>query len=173
MHLERRWLLHGYVRLWRDISVGVDVLLLCRLPQQSREVAESLPLLPMVRLRDRGQISNCARGAGIDIIRDVNKIDFLNAITAFMGTAADSRYFVAVMTESYFYSRFCMYEFCQLIESDQPIRTIPVMLGRAAEPGIESKWTKYWCGKHQDLSQAIRGIDKRYTSYLRPELDLK
>ena len=30
----------------------------------------------------------------------------------------------------------------------------------------------YWREVHQNLSRAVRGIDKRYTSYLRPELDL-
>lgn len=121
------------------------------------------------------KIASCARGAGIDIIRDVNEISFLGAISSFMDTAAESRYFVAVVTESYFYSRHCMYEFCKLAESNQPIRTIPVMLGTAViEPGIEDKLRDYWRRRHQDLShsQAIRGIAPRYTGYLRPELNL-
>jgi len=118
------------------------------------------------------KISSCARGTGINIIRDVNKIVFLDAISSFMDTAGESRYFVAVMTESYFYSRNCMYEFCQLGESGQPVRTIPVMLGKVVEPGIEDELQNYWRRRRQDLSQAIRGIDKRYTDYLLPELDL-
>lgn len=118
------------------------------------------------------KIASCARGAGIDIIRDVNEMGFLDAISSFMNTAAESRYFVAVMTESYFYSRYCMYEFCRLAESVQPIRTIPVMLGTAAEPGIEVKLQDYWRSKHQTLSQATCDIDSRYTAYLQPELNL-
>jgi hypothetical protein len=118
------------------------------------------------------KIASYARGAGIDVLRDVNKMGFLDAISSFMDTAGESRYFVAVMTESYFYSRFCMYELCQLAKSEEPIRTIPVMLGAAAEPGIESTLSKYWRDKHQELAQAIRGIDKQYTTYLQPELDL-
>ena len=119
------------------------------------------------------KIASCARGAGIDIIRDVNEISFLGAISSFMDTAAESRYFVAVVTESYFYSRHCMYEFCTVAERDQPIRTIPMMLGTVVvEPGIEDKLRDYWRRRHQELSQAIRGIDPRYTAYLRPELNL-
>ncbi|GEM_PF-7021790 len=118
------------------------------------------------------KISSCARGAGIDIIRDINKIGFLDAISSFMDTACESRYFVAVMTESYFYSRNCMYEFCQLNESDQPVRTIPVMLGKSVELGIEDELQNCWRRRYQNLSQAIRGIDSRYTDYLRSELDL-
>lgn len=118
------------------------------------------------------QISNCARGAGINIIRDINTIDFLDTISSFMDTAAESRYFVAVMTESYFYSRYCMYEFCQISEGDKPVRTIPILLGKSVEPGIEDGFQRYWHTKHEELSQAIGGIDKRYTDYLYPELEL-
>lgn len=118
------------------------------------------------------KISSCARGAGIEIIRDVNSIDFLDSISSFMDTASESRYFVAVMTESYFYSRNCMYEFCQLAESGQPVRTIPVMLGKSVELGIDDKLQDYWHRRYQDLSQAMSGIDRQYTHYLQPELNL-
>jgi len=117
-------------------------------------------------------VANCARGAGIEIVRDVNEVDFFAAISSFMDTAAESRYFVAIMTESYFYSRFCMYELRQLCDSDQPIRTIAVMLGAAAEPATQRQIVDYWRSKHAGLKEASRGIDDRYTEYLRPELDL-
>lgn len=119
------------------------------------------------------KITSYTTGAGIEIIRDVNQIKFLGLISAFMDTAAESRYFIAVVTESYFYSRHCMYEFCRLAESELPIRTIPVMLGESVtEPGIEYILKDYWLARHEQLTREIRGIDPKYTDYLKTELNL-
>ena len=118
------------------------------------------------------KLTNRLKGAGISIIRDLNDLNFLDVISSFMNTSAQSRYFVSIMTESYFYSRYCMYEFCQMAESKQLIRTIPIMLGTAREPGIEETLKAYWRAKYQDLIQAIHGIDAVYTDYLQPELNL-
>ena len=106
------------------------------------------------KIADR--VTNCLKAADINIIRDLNEMDFLDVITSFMNTSAQSRYFVAIMTESYFYSRYCMYEFCQMIESKQLIRTIPILLGTAQKPGIEERIKFYWRVRHQNLVQAIR-----------------
>ena len=118
------------------------------------------------------KIAGCARGAAIEIIRDINEIDFLESISSFMNCAAESRYFVAVMTEAYFRSRYCMYEFVQLSESKLPIRTIPVMLERVLQPDFRDELLSHWRSKHVDLSASVRGIDKRYTAYLHSEFDL-
>jgi hypothetical protein len=118
------------------------------------------------------KLTNCLKGADIAIIRDRSELDFLDVISSFMNTSAQSRYFVPIMTESYFYSRYCMYEFCQMAESKQLIRTVPILLGTALKPGIEETLKAYWRVKHQDLNQAIRGVDAVYTNYLQPELNL-
>jgi TIR domain len=118
------------------------------------------------------KVTNCLKGVDITIIRDLNELDFLDFISSFMNTSAQSRYFVAIMTESYFYSRYCMYEFCQMAESKQLIRTIPILLGKALEPGIEETLKAYWSVKYQNLNQAISGIHPVYTNYLQPELNL-
>ena len=116
-------------------------------------------------------VTNCLKGVDINIIRDLNELDYLDVISSFMNTSARSRQFVAIMTESYFYSRYCMYEFCQIAESKQLIRTVPILLGTAEEPGIEEKLQAYWRVKYEDLNEVIRGIDGVYINYLQPELN--
>jgi len=118
------------------------------------------------------KVTNSLRGAGVEVIRDRNEMHFLDDISAFMGTAGQSRYFVSIVTESYFYSRHCMYEFCQLVESDQAIRTIAVMLGDAVEPGVEERLQSYWHEKRGELQQAVNEIDDIYAGYLRSEIGL-
>jgi len=118
------------------------------------------------------KISGCLRGAGINVIRDVNEMSLTDALSAFMKTAAESRYFVAVMTESYFYSRYCMYELCQIIDSDEPVRAIAVLLGNAINVETEKKIQNYWCNRNRLLRQAVAGIDDGYVRYLNPEVNL-
>lgn len=117
-------------------------------------------------------ISNCARNAGITVIRDRNAMHFLETISSFMDAAGEVRYFVSVMTESYLYSRYCMYELCRISESVQPIRTIPVMLGSSVEFKVKEQVQNSWQERYRDLSQRTRGIDPSFTNYLLPELDL-
>jgi hypothetical protein len=118
------------------------------------------------------KISGCLRGAGVEILRDINRMQFLDSIASFMDSSGESRYFLAVATESYFYSRYCMYEFCKMADSEQPVRTIPIMLDTSADQGIEEKLSDYWRSRHNDLSRAIEGLDDGYTSYLESELSM-
>ena len=139
------------------------------------KVGDSKKVFLSYRWRDlehANKLEGCLKGAGIEVLRDVNEIEFLDVISQFMAEASASRYFVGVMTETYFRSRYCMYEFCQLVESDLPIRTIPIMLGDESQPDIDEQRLAYWRGKHDELAHAIQGIDPRYTNYLQNELDL-
>ncbi len=118
------------------------------------------------------QVTTYCRGAGIDVLRDQRQIDVLGSIRSFMDVAADSRYFVAIIGEGYFLSRYCLYEFMQLCQSDLPIRTIPIFIGESRASGAQRRYEEHWRDAHRRLKAALASLDQRHVAYLDPELEL-
>jgi hypothetical protein len=106
------------------------------------------------------------------VLRDVRQIDMLGSIHGFMNVAADSRFFVAIIGESYFLSRYCLYEFIQLCRSDLPIRTIPIFIGNSRTAAAQRRYEEHWRHAHRRVTKALAQLDRRHVAYLDPELDL-
>ena len=113
-----------------------------------------------------------ALGSDIDVIRDIREIGFLEAISKFMETAAASRYFIALMTREYFYSRYCMFELTTLNEGDLPVRTIPVILNQSATADAERDYCAYWESRYLALKGAVDELGPEYAGYLSGELQM-
>lgn len=113
-----------------------------------------------------------ALGSDIDVIRDIREIGFLEAISKFMETAAASRYFIALMTREYFYSRYCMFELTTLSERDLPVRTIPVILNQSATADAERDYCAYWESRYLALKGAVDELGPEYAGYLSGELQM-
>ncbi|HVQ17038.1 MAG TPA: hypothetical protein VMS40_25720, partial [Vicinamibacterales bacterium] len=79
---------------------------------------------------------------------------------------------VAIISETYFLSRYCLYEFMQLCQSDLPIRTIPIFIGEAHAPGARKRYEEHWRDAHCRLKEALAPLDRRHVAYLDPELEL-
>lgn len=117
-------------------------------------------------------ITESCVGAGIDVMRDLSRVEFLDSIANFMDVAADSRYFVALVTPRYFYSRYCMYEIARLIDSPLTIRAVPIVLASASSPKRERKYLTHWRRAFDALAAAVGAIQREYVSYLDEELRL-
>ena len=113
-----------------------------------------------------------ALGSDIDVIRDLREIGFLDAISKFIKTAADSRYFIALMTREYFYSRYCMFELTTLSEGDLPVRTIPVILNQSATADAEREYCAYWESRYHAMKVAVDELGPAYAGYLSGELQM-
>ena len=117
-------------------------------------------------------IDAICRYQGIQVLRDKREMSFLESIASFMDAAGKSRYFVAIMSPEYFYSRSCMYEFHQLVRSEAAVRTIPIILRNAASLENENAYCCHWQVRHSELVRSLDGISYRYWSYLEQEIDL-
>ncbi len=140
-----------------------------------RQVGETKRVFLSYRWSDSAIADHVTRfcmGAGIQILRDVRQIDVLDSISAFMDTAAASRYVVIILGESYFFSRYCLYEFLQLCDSDLEIRTIPIVLGGAASDNSQDRYERYWRDAYRELAESIATVEPRHSSYLDTEISL-
>lgn len=140
-----------------------------------RQAGNSTKVFISYRWNDPGitdDFTALALGRGIEVIRDIREIGFMDAISSFMETAGNSRYFIAIMTKEYFYSRYCMFELSVLNGSTEVVRTIPVLLNQPATTEAEDAYCAYWEHQYKMLLDGVSQLDAVNHDYLQKELAL-
>jgi hypothetical protein len=140
-----------------------------------KQVGHSTQVFLSYRWNDPGiadDFTELALGSDIEVIRDIREIGFLEAISKFMETAAASRYFIALMTKEYFYSRYCLFELTALSEGDLPVRTIPVIMNQSATADAEREYCAYWESRYLAMKVAVDELGLEYAGYLSGELQM-
>jgi hypothetical protein len=118
------------------------------------------------------RITAACLGAGVDVLRDLARVRVRDSISEFMALAADSRYFIAVISPRYCFSRYCVFELATVIESPAEIRVIPVVLESAASVDMEAKYVAHWDAAFSELSRSVTAIPQQYVRYLDAEVRL-
>lgn len=101
------------------------------------------------------------KARGISLGRDTKRIAYGESIRAFMDKLGAAKQVVLVLSDSYFRSRFCMYELCKIFEHGEfRQRVHPIVLGenRLSEPQERISLVKHWSEKAQELQQELNGL---------------
>ena len=101
---------------------------------------------------------------GIKLTRDKRDLGFKGLISEFMKDIGSGRAVVAVISDKYLKSPYCMFELLEIYRNlDFKNRIFPIVLGDAKiyEPISRLQYFKYWKGKKTELEEAILevGID--------------
>ena len=96
-----------------------------------------------------GQLKQATTAAGLTLVRDSEEIGYGESIAAFMNRLGDAPHIVLVLSDSYFKSKYCMYELQKIKQlADFRQRVNPVVLSgfrlddAAAQVGYRDYWEK-------------------------------
>ncbi len=98
----------------------------------------------------------------IQIIRDKDRLKFMQDIKAFMKSIKDKDYVILVINDSYLKSFNCMYEISELVKDDNYKNKILVLVNKNIDifnaKGI-NQYLKFWQNKCQELEEETKGLD--------------
>ena len=110
------------------------------------------------------ELDNAFRNKGIDLIRDKRDLGFKGMITEFMQRIGEGNAVVAVVSDKYLKSPYCMFELLEIYRNlDFQKRIFPVVMQDANifDPIPRLQYLKYWQDKKKELDDAITqfGVD--------------
>ena len=111
---------------------------------------------------------------GIKILRDTRDIPYKDSIEDFMRRLGRGKCVIAVISEGYLKSRYCMFELVQVAKNkDFYDRIFPIVLADAnIYKAIDRiKYIKYWEDEIKELDDAIKGVGSANLQGIREEID--
>ena len=79
-----------------------------------------------------------------------------------MKMSTRSRYFIVILSQSYFQSRHCLFELCTIVNHSTKVNVLPIILDNAITVDKQTEYIAYW------KIDSVRSVPQLKVSHMLP-----